>query len=69
MAKQVETKKAEAPKPVTTTYYGERHEGGYRIMRVDVYPGGETKTTECYTNPQRAVAAERLRVLLLGVGL
>jgi hypothetical protein len=67
MAKQ--EKKAEAPKPTAVTYYGERHGTGYRIMRVDVYAGGETRATECYANPQRVVAAERLRVLLLGVGL
>ena len=69
MAKQAETKKTETLRPVATTYYGERSEGGYRIMRVDVYSGGEMKAVECYANPQRAVAAERLRVLLLGVML
>jgi hypothetical protein len=52
-------------KPEAVTYYGKRAGKSYEVWKVLVF-ADKVKRERVVAHPQRAVAAERLRVLLLG---
>lgn len=61
MAKE---KKDEKAPPIATTYYATHDKEGWRVMRLDVYPGPRFEASEVMKHSQMLVASERLKVLL-----
>lgn len=68
MAKEKKDEKADKPTPIASTYYAAHDKAGWSVHRVDVYPGPRFESSEVVKPTAMLIAADRLRVLLAGVG-